>query len=257
MENAPGAETSFRVAVFGAPDDPDALSRVLERVLGMHATDAHIHARGAPGIFADRLGREAAERLAAEIAATGLQAAALAESDIPSLEGATVVHHARCEGAGLSILDLHGQPEALVGWGDVDFVSLGQVPQETARHYIDADAMTIRAARRTGRGTVERPLSPGAEAWIVAERPFRVFRIDHKRMNYEYLGDRKSDSATANFRIFVDDLIAHAPQAYLTPATRMWLESGSVEDYSFDSTDALERYTVLHLLIHRRARQSI
>ncbi|MGQ0633809.1 MAG: hypothetical protein ACT4QC_04300 [Planctomycetaceae bacterium] len=253
MANQPGSENSYRVAVFGAPDDADSLGRVLERSLGLHATDANIRARSAPGIFPERLSRDAAERLTAAIAEIGLQAQAISEAELPSLDKAVVVHHARCDDAGLTVFELHGRPEAQIAWGNVDVVSVGQVPQETARHYVEAVSTSIKAARHTAKVAVDKPLSPGPEAWIITSRPYQVFRVDHKRMNYEYLGERMSDSATANFRLFIDDVVARAPQAYLTPATRAWLESGSVEDYSFSSTDDLKRYTVLHLLIHRRA----
>ena len=72
-------------------------------------------------------------------------------------------------------------------------------------------------------------------------------------MNYEYLGKRKTFSATANFRLFLDDVIAGARRAYLTPSTRDYLERGSVTDYSFASPDALKHDAILHLLIRRRA----
>jgi hypothetical protein len=109
------------------------------------------------------------------------------------------------------------------------------------------------AARRTAPAPVDRPLPAGPEAWLIRREPSRGFRIDHKRMNYEYLGTRKTDSATANFHLLIDDIIAHCPEVYLPPATRAFLEHGPVTDYSFDSPEELKRYTVLHLLVHRQA----
>jgi hypothetical protein len=72
-------------------------------------------------------------------------------------------------------------------------------------------------------------------------------------MNYEYLGSRKTPSATRNFRLFVEDLVQRIPSAYVTPATRAFLEHGPPRHYEFDSTDQLRRYTVFHLLIRLRA----
>lgn len=243
----------FRVAVFGVPDDADDLSRVLERVLGMHATDAHVQARAAPGVFLERLSRETAEALVAAIAETGLQAQVVAESELPCLHDASIIHNARCLEEGLEVLDLHGRIADRIAWGDIDLVSVGQTPHETGRRMVDAPMVALKSARRTERGAVEQVLSPGPQAWIIAANPFRVFHIDHKRMNYGYLADRKSRSATANFRVLIDDLVSHLTRTYLTPATRAWLGHGSVEEYSFASPDALERYTVLHLLIQRRS----
>ncbi|HTI49994.1 MAG TPA: hypothetical protein VL475_03545, partial [Planctomycetaceae bacterium] len=153
----------------------------------------------------------------------------------------------------LEIIELHDREAALVPWNDIDLVSVGQVPQDSARHYISGEGATVRSARRTGPSTMETPLSPGPEAWILCRNLVRWLRIDHKRMNYEYLGNRKTDSATANFRLFLDDIVARARQAYLTPSTRAFLEHGSVADYSFKTVEDLQRATELHLLIHRRA----
>jgi hypothetical protein len=111
----------------------------------------------------------------------------------------------------------------------------------------------ISAARRTSPGPKDILMTPGPSAWFVCKNPDRELRIDHKRMNYEYLGKRKTFSATANFRLFLDDVIARARQAYLTPSTRDYLEHGSVSDYSFDSPEALKQDAILHILIRRRA----
>jgi hypothetical protein len=253
MTSDRGSIPTYRVAVFAAPDDPRELARVLELCLGMHATDALFHARSAPGVLAIPLDRPLAERVTAGIVSLGVQAAAVAEADLPDFSRAAVVHHARCLETGLEIVELHGVEAALVPWSDVELLSIGQVPQETARHYLAAESVTVRAARRTGPTTVQTPLPPGPEAWVLCARPSRIFRIDHKRMNYEYLGDRKSESATANFRLFIDDVVSHARGAYLTPSTRAYLEHGSVADYSFDSMDELQRATEIHLLLHTHA----
>jgi hypothetical protein len=72
-------------------------------------------------------------------------------------------------------------------------------------------------------------------------------------MNYEYLGSRKTDSATHNFGQFVEDLLAKAPAAYVTPAARAFVEHGPQSQYEFDLTDQLRQYTLFHLLLRLRA----
>lgn len=252
MTSAAGSRPLYRVVVFAAPDDPGELSEVFESALGMHATDAIVHARSAPGVLSLSLPKEQADQIAAGIGAIGLGAEVVAEADLPDLVRPTVVHHAACLEDGLEIMELHGRESALIAWDDVDLLSIGQIPKESSRHYPANDVTTVKSGRRTGPSTLETPLSPGPEAWILCARPFRVYRIDHKRMNYEYLGARKIDSATANFRLFIDDIVARARRAYLTPATRAYVEHGSVADYSFQTADELQRDTILHLLVHRR-----
>jgi hypothetical protein len=246
------SDLNYRVVVFAEPDDPHDLAEVFESVLKMHPTDAMVQARRPPGVLPTPLDREQAERLAGSIVAAGVQAEAVSASELPILEHVPAVHHARCLETGLEIIELHGWEAALVPWDVIDLLSVGQVPQETSRHFSEAQSTSIKAGRRTGPTTVETPLPPGPEAWIICSNPFRVYRIDHKRMNYEYLGERKTDSATANFQLFINDVVARARRAYLTPATRAFLERGSVGSYSFESSEDLERFTVLHLLIHRR-----
>lgn len=252
MTSAAGSGPLYRVVVFAAPDDPRELSQVLELALGMHATDALVHARAAPGVLTLGLSREQAERTAAGIVAVGVGAEVVADSELPPLARATVVHHAACLETGLEIIELHGREAALINWDDVDLLSVGQIPKESARHFMPNDMTSVKSGRRTGPSSLETPLSPGPEAWIICARPFRAYRIDHKRMNYEYLHNRKTDSATANFRLFIDDIVARARRAYLTPATRAYVEHGSVADYSFETADELQRATLLHLLVHRR-----
>lgn len=250
----PAETPSFRVVVFAAPDDPSDLGEVLSGVLGLHPTDALVQARYAPGLLPDTLPEKTARHLVDEIGKIGIHAAAVPMAQVPCLDDVEMVHHLRLSDEGLQIIDLHGMTEQLVPWPSVELISVGQVPQETTRHFASSDMNTVRSARRTGPSTVETPLSPGPEAWIVCADPERYFRVDHKRMNYEYLGVRKSDSATTNFRLFLEDFVSQADKVYRTPATRSFLKHGSsVADYSFDSAEELQRMTQFHLLLHRLA----
>jgi hypothetical protein len=244
-------DAKYRVIVYAAPDEAQELGDVLESVLGLHATDALILARAAPGPLGDVLTRELAERLVAEISQIGLRADAVPADEVPEFRNIVVVHHARCLDAGLDVLGLNAEEKMLIAWNNIDLISVGQVPQETSRHYPMAEMVT--AARRTSHSPTDMLLTPGPCAWFVCRNPSCELRVDHKRMNYEYLAQRKTFSATANFRLFLDDVIARARAAYLTPSTRDYLEHGSVTDYSFGSAEALKRDAILHLLIHRRS----
>jgi hypothetical protein len=254
---APESSDAYRVVVFARPDDPAELAEVLNRVLGIHPTDALVHARGAPGALPEKLTRERAEVLVAEIAQLGLSAQALPAAEIPEFEHVVAVHRSACSDAGLDVQGLHEEQHFAVPWGDIELIAIGQVPQEIARHYATGEMAALSAARRTSKPPVDLPLPPGAAAWIVCRNPERELRIDHKRMNYEYLGKRKTFSATANFRLFIDDIIARTPHAYLTPSTRDFLERGSVSSYSFDSPEKLKQDAILHLVIRRRSAAAV
>lgn len=245
------AESAYRVVVFAAPDDPQELGRVLSEVLGMHPTDALLHARRAPGILPDRLPREQAARLAAAISKLGLHAESVSADQIPEFGHGEAVHHLKCLGAGLEIFGLNGELEASVPWEEIELICVGVVPQETARHYLTSEMTTLSAARRTTPHALDVPLPEGPELWLIRRSPLTALCVDHKRMNYEYLGNRKTDSATANFRSFLNDLLQNAPRAYLTPSTRAYVGHGAEKLYHFASSDNLLHYAQFHLLVHR------
>ncbi len=219
----------------------------------MHPSDAMYHARQAPGILPDVLPQDVAERIAAAVNDLGLHAEAVPQSAIPGFQHAEAVHHARCLEEGLEIVELHGQQETVVPWSDIDLVSVGQAPQEEERHYIPSDEVS--AARRAAPMDCLVTWLSGPELWLVRRDPLKAFRVDHQRMNYEYLGARKTASSTRNFRVFIGDVLAKAPAAYVTPATRAFVEHGPLRHYEFDSPDQLRQYTVFHLLIRLRAKQ--
>jgi type II secretory ATPase GspE/PulE/Tfp pilus assembly ATPase PilB-like protein len=244
-------DSTFRVVVFAAPDDPLVLRDLLVHRLNMHPTDAQVHARAVPGILPDRLTREAAEQFAAAVNEAGLHAEAVRQSDIPDFEHAEAVHHARCLEEGFEVIEVHGEEESIVPWSRIELVSVGQVPQEEDRHFISTDEIT--ASRRAAPTDCFVTQLAGPELWVVRRDPLKAYRVDHQRMNYEYLGAAMTSSATRNFRLFVEDLVRRIPSAYVTPATRTFLEHGPTRHYEFDSTDQLRGYTVFHLLIRLRA----
>lgn len=253
METEAGHEQNFQVVAFAAPGDPEELAHVLTEVLEIHPTDAMHHARRAPGILPERLSREQADRLAAAINELGLHAEVIAAGEIPDFGHAEAVHHVQCPEAGLDIFGLRGGLDDCVPWDEIELICVGVVPQETTKHYPTSEMATLSAARRTTPPPHDVRLSPGPALWFIRRSPTHAYRVDHKRMNYEYLGARKTDSATVNFRLFLEDLLRHAPRAYVTPSTRAFLGHGSERLYHFDSGEHLQRYTEFHYLAHRRA----
>jgi hypothetical protein len=253
-DSPPAAD--FHVVVFAVPGDPHELAEVLTEVLRIHPTDAMVRSRSAPGILPDRLTRDEAERLAAAIQKIGIRAEVARGDEIPDFDHGEVVHHCQCTDDGMQILETHGAVETCIRWNEIELICVGVVPQEAGRHYPTGEMAVLSAARRSPRAPFDATPAAGPELWLVRRNPFRAFRIDHKRMNYEYLGNRKSSSATLNFRTFVEDLLNYAPRARVTPSTRAFLEHGDERISHFDATDQLRRYAQFHLLIHRQLAKS-
>jgi hypothetical protein len=152
----------------------------------------------------------------------------------------------------LEIVELYGEPECVVPWPDLELVSVGRVPLESDHRYLPEQDPVMGSGRRTGHKTMNVAAVIGPELWLIRKNPVRGFRINHKRMNYEYLGNRMTDSASNNFRRFVRDLLERSPNAYRTPATRAFCEHGLLRHFEFRSSEQLRHYTVFHrLLLHR------
>jgi len=248
--------TRHRVVIFAAPDDPYALRDVLVEVLGLHPTEAQIRAHDVPGVLPERLSRDEALRVVAAVEQLGVSAASLPDDEVPEFEHAEIVHHARCLDAGLEIVELHGEPECVIPWSDVELVSVGRVPLDSDHRYLPEQDPVMGSGRRTGHKTMNIAAVSGPEMWLIRRHPMRGFRINHKQMNYEYLGNRMTDSASKNFLLFVSDLLERAPDAYRTPATRAFCEHGLLGHYDFRSSEQLRLYTVFHLLLLHRMRSN-
>lgn len=239
------------IVILDQPESPQAVAKVLSDVLGLSATDALIHARLAPGVLSDRLAAEAAQRLADGLQAAGIRAAVVAPAELLDFRTPHVVHHAHLLEQGLEIVTDRGTADGLIPWNRIACISAGQVPLETAQRYDWNDEHVFSTARRSHHDPHVAKLPPVMELWLVDRDDPRPFRLDQTRMNYETLGAIKTDSSTENFRLFLTRLVELAPAATLSPATRTYLDRGSLLQYSFPSTNDLQRATQLLLLRNR------
>jgi hypothetical protein len=194
---------------------------------------------------------DAADEVSKAIHEAGGYAITVPASEIPDLSRPVRLHHAACTDKGLEIYDVNGNVSETIPPDDLELLSIGAMPTESTHRVVAAEP---RLHTSWGPKGSDRDLSDmlGAEAFLVTENPFRVFLVNNNEMNYDYLGDRKSTSATANFRLFVDDIIALSPGLYLTPAGRAFTGHGLLNHYIFDSQDALRSHTLFHLIICRQ-----
>lgn len=242
----------YRVVVYAAPDDPDALKQLLVEQLGMTGIDAQIQIHALPGILLPLLERGLAERLVGRIEELGLAAGVIHRDHVPHLEHPRPLHHARCTESGVDIIDLHGKAQEHIAWADVELISMGFVPMEKSRYFSGASLGAAMTAPHYEQSMKEFQSRGGTELWLVRRDPEVAYRLNHQEMNYEYLAERMTDSATGNFRLFLEDLVAHANDAYVTPATRAFLGHGSLRQYAFDSQVELQHSTLFHLMMKHR-----
>lgn len=245
------AEREYRVAVFSRCSDLDQLTEALVSALGLNRIDARIHAAHVPGVLPEQLTQQQAEYTVAAITKLGMSAAVVSQADIPNLDHPAVVHHAACSANGLEISGLSGARSNLIRWPDVEFVSVGYVPLETAHHSSTEPLVVVHSSPHTFDDVSEPVALSGPECWLIVRHPQRIFFLNHNRMNYEYLGPRKSGSATANFGEFLKDIAHFAEDAFLTPATHKILSRGPVDGYTFSTDEELKQTSLVQFLLHR------
>lgn len=240
-----------RVLVLSLPEDPSDLTPVLMEHLNLNRIDARIQVRNLPGLLRHALVPDAANSVCEAIHAVEGYAIAVREAEIPDLSHPIHMHHAARTEHGLAIYDLQGEVSETIPPADLELLSIGAMPTESTHHEVDYEPLFHTSTGPKG-SEIELSNMLGAEAFLIAENPFRAYLINHNEMNYEYLGDRKSTSASANFRLFVDDIIASSPGLYLTPAARAFTGHGLLTHYQFDNQDALRSHTLFHLIICRQ-----
>ena len=241
----------FRLVVFGHMEDPDELRQILIESAGVHPDDAVTAVHTLPGIVPLRLSKDIARSVADEVNRRGIRAIWLPETELPRLDHAEIIHHAGCQQQGLEMFDLHGTRTRVVPWPDVCLLSVGCVPLDDGRCYSAEPHVVVHAAPNPHGAMVEKAHRDGLVLWIACEHPWTVYRLVHNQINYEYLGARETTSATQNFSLFVEDLCRLAHRAYLTSATRAFLNHGLRRHFEFHSTEELRDYTAFHILVMR------
>lgn len=254
MSVAPAAaDATHRVAVFGTIRDPHPLAEILCEVLHEQRTDAVIHAHHAPGVLRPLMTAAQAEQIVSLLHGLGVQARAVTVAELPDFYDATIVHHARLTDSGVDIVDYRGDVTERIPWGAISLVALGNVPQDVIRHDVGSTRPLVSAAPTAMTSPLSVSATVGPELWWTTTEPLRVYRLDHRQMNYETLGPRMTDSATANFRLFAADFCTSAAEAWKTPAVRAFLDHHPAGQYTFESSAELQRQALLHWVIGRNA----
>ncbi|HSG68998.1 MAG TPA: hypothetical protein VLA12_01210 [Planctomycetaceae bacterium] len=241
----------FRVLVLSLPDSPQDLAPAFSEQLGLNLIDARIQIHHLPGLLKPSLDRSAADRLTEEIHKAGGYAVVVNHELVPDLSHPTPLHHVRCVDEGLEIVSLEGERQLILDWNELTLLNIGVLPLEITRHE-NVDVPVVHSAPHSQDVRTEIQTMRGPEAWLIADDPLRCWVIKQTEMNYEYLGERMQTSASLNFRLLIDDIIARAKHLYLTPPARAFTGHGLFRHYAFDSDDELRENTLFHLLICRR-----
>lgn len=256
----PGTENAYRLVLFDAPDDPQAVRDLLGRVAGVHPTDAMQWIARAPGIWPRPLAEPEVRALLDGLFELGVAAEAWRADALPVLAPSRAVHDAACLDDGFRVLGLRGEPTHWVPWPKVELIAAGKVAAEDEYRAVvppgwvaavstGLNALIGRAPAAARRQRALRiPRDPVGEVLIVRRDPRIAFRANETALNYAYLGDRLRPSAAENFPLFLADLRDRATGAYITRSTRALLDGGNPEEFLFASSQALLDYATHRLL---------
>jgi hypothetical protein len=253
-------EKAYRLVVFDAPDDPQAMRDLLCEATGIHPTDAMQWVARAPGVWPRPLDEGQARRLLDGLYDLGVAAEARRADQVPNLSPPRTIHEAACLPAGFRVTGLRGEPTHWVPWDRIELIAAGRVAVEDEFRevvppaWVQAAATGLNALLRRPQMIARRqramriPRDPVGEAIVVRRDPRIAFRVVETQMNYAYLGDRLRTAASENFPLFLADVEAYAAQAYVTPSTRALLDGGDPEDFTFPTSKALLDYATHRLL---------
>jgi hypothetical protein len=257
----PNTPAQYRLVIFEPVDDPQTLRELVSRVTGRHPTDAVQWLARAPGTWPEPLSDSAVRAILDGLYEAGIAAEAWRTDLFPELSPARTIHRAACLAEGLRIEGLRGEPTHWVPWDRVELICAGRIAADDEFRHVRGPRwpstvvsgiralalMKPRPVSRLARSS-RIPHDPVGEVIIVRDDPRIAFRAIENQMNYAYLGNRRTNSATENFPVFVADLCARAERAYITDSTRSLLERQGPGEYDFPSSQALLEYATHRLL---------
>lgn len=240
-----------RVAVFAHVESPQLLATLVCEMLGKPPLDAMFITRNTPGLLPQPFTLDEANRLVEHVKPLGIQAAVIAEADLPDMSGAITMHHARIAEDALEVCDLQGRCATRVTWDRIAVIAAGSVPSDSHMRFIDDGRPSVlSAAPMPSVGRLATPERPHLELWLLCHGPSVVYRMKHDEFNYETLAADRAPSAAENFDRFVRRLVAMVPQARRTPGTYAYLQH-MLAGYEFKSSEAVRQQALIGWILDR------
>ncbi len=257
-----------------------AFSPTLAGILGVPLADARRLVRRGRGIFLENVGADAAERVAAALRSTGVAAAAVPAADLPPYPRRAVrVQQMAFAADGLRWRRNRDEPERVLPWGDVKFLSAGLIATPAWRdffasrkfsllpafHKVDDPAArqelrTKIAAKAMEGGLDDHPedvperlretdeyqslVREKTEGWLdllVAGRA-EVLRVNRAEFSFDCLGMDTTPSGLENFRRLAGELRRRLPAVPAAAMTGRLAAGEEVHRILFDDADAFVRY---------------
>ena len=248
------ADRTFRLVVFDAAEDADAVRDLICRTTGLHVTDANRWIARMPGIGERPISQAEAKEILDGLYELGVAAEARAADTLPDLSPTRTAHTVACLPEGFRVTGLRGEPLHWVPWDRVELIDAGLIEQADEERAVAVPTWV--AGLRNGLNAIlrrpsivarrERSLrfsrEPVAEVLLVRSDPTIAFRL-----NYRYLGDRLRPSSGENFPLLLADLKKYS-RAQTFTRTASALLDGVQPAPTFPSPQALLEHATLNLL---------
>ena len=237
--------------MFAVPDEVESLEQTLMKLPEMDRPTVRQLSLSLPGLVPSRLPRSEAAVIATEIRDLGVDATAIPVSDIPDISHAEAVHHLKVMESSLEAIDFREESRTWKG-DQIALLSVGVVPSSAPRVHRTPPAVAMSSSRRSWNDGLDVTARKRPEAWVILDDGLAL-QLASDEMNYEYLANRLCGSSTANFTALIRDLQELAPQAWITPSTRSFLDHAPQRHYEFRTHEEFQRYTQFHTLLKGRA----
>jgi hypothetical protein len=231
--------------------DADAVGEALDEVVPWLArADARMLVRRAYGVLTEGLVEAHARALAQALGRRGVSVEPV-EQDWLELPPLIACRRADVEPDALVVHDLYGRVTE-VPWARVLLVAVGSypVPERVPRARKPFEPKPRAASPWGLRGMLQDGSDAGQTSYeyvdraqvmldIVTDAPAR-YRIQRQRFDYSYLGERRENSAAANFPLLVRDLLEHTPGAIQNQGARQ-MRSEADDVMSYPGPNQFER----------------
>jgi hypothetical protein len=187
------------------PLDIQKTARILAKAEHIVYADATRKVSTCRGILAEGLPFHEAESICDELNREGVGVFHMDEDEMYRPDPPRSVNNADCFEEYLNVQDLYGGIHPLF-WINVILLSLGLIEDE----HLVLD--------------------------VFSKHPQKMhYRIQHDKFNYDYLGERLTQSSFDNFRLFVEDVVGFAKQAYGNAGINAYLKGEEARKVSYDS----------------------
>ena len=204
----------------------------LVRATGKVPFDLARTIRNARGIVFESLDVAKAEHAASVLERMGRRTRVVEASRIPSLDPVYTIRNADCTPEGLMIQVGYTLKMKALPWAEVKLISACSVRRTRTRrtgamgsfrHKVSFGPKGMRVTRKR-RETQRKEEFSEELCDVFTLEPVLHMRFESKGFNYDYLGERLTTNATANFSLFVSDLVRMGTEARLAADAPSFVE---------------------------------